>query len=301
MQKRGVFDRCGMSVGAGIPDFRSPGGLYQTLKPELLTATKSQQREMELEPTAVVAWHMFKENQFPYLEVRRPFILGTAEQQWKATIAHFFVRLCEDKGILRRLYTQNIDGLDYQTGVPDEKIIPVHGTISKYGCENCNADYPQDQFREILKKNIKDIYGVDPNAPKESTPINCLSCDKPLVKPRTVLYSRSLPRVFFDKSDEDFPDQVDLLVVAGTSLTVGPANSLVTKVNSNTLRLIANREPVGNFLGIEYGSNTKRDVFSGGTCDQTFLELCKKLGWVEDLKKYADKMAPESRKLLEGL
>jgi len=111
----------GMSVGAGIPDFRSPGGLYQTLRPELLTATEDEKADMKSNPTTVVDWRLFQHNQFPYLEVRRPFILGTAQQQWKATLGHFFTRVCYDKGLLRTLYTQNIDGLDYQTGVPSEK------------------------------------------------------------------------------------------------------------------------------------------------------------------------------------
>ena len=59
----------GVSVAAGIPDFRSAGGMYDTLRPELLTATPAQRQMMENEPTAVVSWDLFKSNQFPYLEV----------------------------------------------------------------------------------------------------------------------------------------------------------------------------------------------------------------------------------------
>ena len=86
----------------GIPDFRSPGGMYATLRPELLTATQKQRFELAADPTNVVTYSMFAQNQFPYLEVRRPFILGTAEQKWKATIAHFFVKILHEKGFLRR-------------------------------------------------------------------------------------------------------------------------------------------------------------------------------------------------------
>ena len=50
------------------------------------------------------------------VQVRRPFILGTAERKWKATLSHFFLALLHEKGLLKRLYTQNIDGLDFQLG-----------------------------------------------------------------------------------------------------------------------------------------------------------------------------------------
>lgn len=60
----------------GIPDFRSPGGMYDSLRPELLTATAKQRTMMKMDPTSVVSWDLFQENQLPYLELRRPFILG---------------------------------------------------------------------------------------------------------------------------------------------------------------------------------------------------------------------------------
>lgn len=93
-----------------------------------------------------------------------------------------------------------------------------------------------------MRKNIKDIYKTDPEAPERSTHILCDACGKPGLKPRTVLYGKphchlsnvpgsNLPAEFFEKCNEDFPDNVDLLIVAGTSLTVGPANSLVCYVD----------------------------------------------------------------------
>jgi NAD-dependent SIR2 family protein deacetylase len=111
-----VLTGAGVSTGAGIPDFRSPGGMYETLRPELITATEKQRKRMKEDPTEVVGIPLFSENQFPYLEVRRPFILGTFANHWKATLSHFFFRVLSDKGLLRRLYSQNIDGLDLQAG-----------------------------------------------------------------------------------------------------------------------------------------------------------------------------------------
>mmetsp|Transcript_12396 Transcript_12396/g.18510 ORF Transcript_12396/g.18510 Transcript_12396/m.18510 type:complete len:368 (-) Transcript_12396:127-1230(-) len=288
----------GISVAAGIPDFRSPGGMYDTLRPELLTATPKQKFLMSRDPTSVVSWEIFRENQFPYMELRRPFILGTADMKWKPTLGHFFIRVCEEKKLLRRLYTQNIDGLDYPLNIPNKKIIPLHGTMGKASCEFCGATYDIKQFRNMVKKNIKDIYGKDNFAPKESKNIPCLKCGKPGVKPSTVLFGRSLSNEFFDCTEEDFPEDIDVLFVVGTSLQVGPANMLVTKVKSDCVRVIVNREPVGDDLGIEYGKDSKRDIFCKGNCDEIFLELAIQLGWLADLKAHVKSMAPKSAELL---
>jgi NAD-dependent deacetylase sirtuin 2 len=110
-----------------------------------------------------------------------------------------------------------------------------------------------------------------------------------LFSPSTFL-SWQLPEEFFEKTEADLPN-VDLLIVAGsaiahrkrtaphnrftiaqsigvlcccagTSLTVGPANSVVYRVPKHTVRLLVNNEPVGEELGIEYGSKATRDVFA---------------------------------------
>ena len=128
-----VLSGAGICVASGIPDFRSPGGMYDTLQPNLITAQPWQRQLMEADPTYVVERQMFFSNPFPYLEVRRPFILGTRDQKWKATLAHRFIELLHEKtDKLTRVYTQNIDGLDHQcTNIPKEKIVNVHGTISE--------------------------------------------------------------------------------------------------------------------------------------------------------------------------
>ena len=60
--------------------------MHDTLRPELITATPSQRRLMQMDPTYVVSKEIFMENAFPYLEVRRPFILGIRDRKWKPTI-----------------------------------------------------------------------------------------------------------------------------------------------------------------------------------------------------------------------
>lgn len=113
-------------------------------------------------------------------------------------------------------------GKDFQTGIPHEKILTVHGSLGRIECEFCKGDYPVAAFRDALRRNIRDIYGTDPDSPERSTPIPCLHCGKPGVKPATVLYGRPLPEEFNTAMRKELP-KTDLLIVAGTSLTVYPA------------------------------------------------------------------------------
>jgi NAD-dependent deacetylase sirtuin 2 len=298
-----ILTGAGVSVASGIPDFRSPGGMYATLRPELLTATPQQRRWMESDPTYVVSWDIFQDNAFPYLEVRRPFILGTQQQQWKATIAHRFAELLHTQtNKLTRVYTQNIDGLDRQcSNIPDDKIVNVHGSIAQVSCEGCGTDMDLDDFCEQVQSNIKDIYHHDDpqQGPSESSPIPCPKCGQAWVKPKTVLFGRSLPAEFFDRIQDDLPT-LDLLIVAGTSLLVSPANSLVYQVPATTLRVVVNAEPVGQELGIDYsGRDGGRDFFALGDCDQVFFELIQELGWLKELKAQKDLLPPKSQALLD--
>ncbi len=142
----------------------------------------------------------------------------------------------------------------------------------------------------LVQTNIKDIYGVDPTAPVESKPILCPKCQQPLVKPKTVLFGRSLPSEFFNHMEEDLED-LDLLLIIGTSLVVSPANSLVQVVTKTTIRVVVNKDPVGSELGIVYSGNasdpiknaTTRDLFLQGDCDDICLKLVTELEWLDDL------------------
>jgi NAD-dependent SIR2 family protein deacetylase len=259
--------------------------MYDTLQPALITCTAQERRLLGIDPTYVVSWEIFSRNSFPYLEVRRPFILGTAAKQWKATIAHRFVELLEQNlpAKLTRLYTQNIDGLHQQcTGLPADKIVPVHGTLSRVACEGCGTPMDGNVFCEQVRTRIKDIYHMDRTAPATSSPILCSTCDRALVKPTTVLFGRSLSPDVFARMEEDLP-HVDLLLVAGTSLVVSPVNSIVNKVPSHTKRVVINTKAVGQDLGVDYSGSSSRDLFLQGSCDEVFLELIQHLGWLDQL------------------
>lgn len=285
-----ILTGAGISVSSGIPDFRSANGLYKTLKSELLTATESQKAAIKDDPTLVVDYSLFRANQFPYLEVRRNLILGIAERKWKPTLGHYFMKILNDKQLLLRLYTQNIDGIDYQLNlVPKEKqlqpsppavfeekyeskeeeelmkaalpkrkepkaILNVHGTLHEIECEHCHdKSYSLEEFCTEIKHKIKNIYDPnDPIAPKESSQILCKKCLRPQVKPSTVMFGRSLPSDVFTYIENDC-QKVDLMIVIGTSLQVSPANFFVTQVPKNTPRLVINKEMVGEELGLNFG------------------------------------------------
>jgi NAD+-dependent protein deacetylase sirtuin 2 len=315
-----ILTGAGVSVAADIPDFRSPGGLYDTLRPDLLTASAEEKKLLNMDPTYVVSWEIFRRNQLPYLEVRRPFILGTRDRQWKATIAHRFFELLHVKlRKLQRLYTQNIDGLEYQcTQLPRHKIVAVHGSLGTIQCEGCGQTNDYDAFCDAVAAQIKDIYNINNNtnttattptveeiahapatpgassppagAAVVSTPILCEHCSEPLVKPATVLFGRNLPVEFFRCRAQDLPP--DLLIIAGTSLQVSPANSVVQQAASSTTitrRVLVNRELVGANVGfgvVSPASSTttsSTDLFLQGDCDDVFLQLIVELGWLDDL------------------
>jgi NAD-dependent SIR2 family protein deacetylase len=289
-----VLSGAGVSVAAGIPDFRSPGGMYDTLKPELLTATDAQRTQMVRDPTAVVSRELFTSNPFPYLELRRPFILGTAEHQWKATASHCFFRCVADRGKLKRIYTQNIDGLDHQLGLPPATVINVHGSIATASCEFCGEKYPHPEFCTAVGSHIRDIYAEHEQGLERGTskPILCKnsSCRKPGVKPDTVLYGSSLPARFFEAAQEDLP-LIDVLFIAGTSLQVSPANAIPFHVREDCVRVVVNDTPVGHDMGgadcIQFGDGATRDVLLRGDADEQFIMLASRLGWVDELIGHA--------------
>jgi len=299
-QSIGMLTGAGVSLAAGIPDFRTPlSGIYDSLRPELLTATEKQRDLIREDPTYVFSWDLFRHNSLPFLEVCRPAMLGTREQTWKATIAHRFADLLHSKTKkLTRIYTQNVDGLDYQSGtIPSEKIAAVHGSFSRVSCDNCGHHIDFDYFCDLVKSNIKDIYYQDSEAPTESTEILCEHCHKPLVKPKTVLFGQQLPVEFVEYAADDLPS-MDLLIIAGTSLVVPPVNSLASSVPTHTIRVVVNRHPVGAELGIDYSPNAQRDLFLQGDCEEIFLKLIEALGWMDDLKQIIGELPSKSADLV---
>ena len=255
-----VMTGAGISTAAGIPDFRSPGtGLYSQLEKYNLPY-----------PQSIFELSYFKENPEPFFLLAKEMWPGN----YKATISHYFIRLLEQKKLLLRSYTQNIDGLELVAGLSPDLLLPAHGTFHTSHCVECSKSHELEWIKEkVFAEEI----------PK-CTDENCGG----LVKPDIVFFGEALPEAFFVGMGTDFP-KADLLIVMGSSLTVQPFCSLVDKVKDTVPRLLINREKVHeDIVGVGYGfdfdsDNKYRDVALLGDCDEGCLQLAELLGWKEEL------------------
>ena len=129
----------GASVAAGIPDFRSPTtGLYQS--PTL--------RKYELpHPEAIFDIDYFREDPQPFFHLARELLPANV----RPTRVHAFLRLLADKDILLRVYTQNIDCLEREAGVPEEKLVETHGSFQTATCQSCYRRYSKRYVERILE------------------------------------------------------------------------------------------------------------------------------------------------------
>eukprot|EP00756_Hemistasia_phaeocysticola_P022786 Hpha_TRINITY_DN15857_c0_g1::TRINITY_DN15857_c0_g1_i1::g.190607::m.190607 len=309
-----VLSGAGISTAASIPDFRSPGGgFYASLRPELLTCDESDRAIMKEEPTWVVNKDLFMRNAFPYLEVRRQFIVNIAkgaDSPYKPTAFHFLIELFHRHKLLVRHFEQNIDALSHKTQVPHEKLVQVHGTLARVSCEACGADGPGDgslqAFAPLVRTHIKNIYeehAPDELAPKESKPIRCEHCGKAALKPSTVLFGGALPSRYFECIESDVGDQSDpehtLCIVAGTSLQVQPAAMMPSLLPRTAKIVVMNREP----LDAHIHSGHRVFAHLGGSCDEAAIRLAFGLGWLPMLEQIASegKMAEGSVEMLKKL
>jgi len=265
-----VLTGAGISVAAGIPDFRTPGtGLYDNLKKYNLP-----------HPTAVFELNYFQDHPQAFYTLARELYPG----QFQATDAHWFIRFLHHKKLLLRNFTQNIDTLEDVAGIPSSALVFAHGSFQSSSCISCHS--PADN--SVVKECI--FSGMIPR---------CKSCGA-LVKPDIVFFGESLPQRFFTQLTADFP-QCDLLIIMGTSLQVHPFASLINRVGENVPRLLINREEVGKASSIErmlgisnglrYGEKDNfRDVgVCGGDLQEGVRKLIQLIGWEDEFKEFKSK------------
>ena len=192
------FGGAGVSTESGIPDFRSVDGLYS--------------QKFEYPPETIISHSFYQRKPEYFFRFYREKMLPLG---FEPNVTHKVLAKWEEEGRLAAVVTQNIDGLHQKAG--SKRVFELHGSVLRNYCTRCHKFYPAEF--------IRDSGGV----PK---------CDcGGTVKPDVVLYEESLDQDTIEKAVSAIYD-ADLLIVAGTSLTVYPAAGLIRYYQGNRLVLI---------------------------------------------------------------
>src|SRR5277367_1602815 len=204
-----IFTVAGISTESGIPDFRSPGGVWSKMSPiyfQDFVANEAKRRE---------AWE-------------RAFS-GRAGWTGKEPIAgHYAVARLVASGKTHAVITQNVDNLHQHAGVPADQVIELHGNASYATCLECG-------LRHELA-DLKALYQATGDLPA------CRDCDG-IVKTATISFGQPMPQGPMARAEAETL-ACDLFLVLGSSLVVYPANGFpqIAKQNGAALAIL-NREP----------------------------------------------------------
>ena len=188
-QKVVVFTGAGVSTESGIPDFRSPGGIWTQFDPDDFTFQK-----FVSDPEARKKhWQLLKK--------------GGLTADAKPNPAHYAIADLDKLGKLDCVITQNVDNLHQKAGVPNDKVFELHGNMQWVICLDCKKRYPFEQFTEKLdlEKEIPD----------------CEKCHG-ILKPDAVFFGEQLPPQVLQEATSR-SRSCDLFIVIGSSLVVYPA------------------------------------------------------------------------------
>ena len=184
-----VFTGAGVSTESGIPDFRSPGGIWSKYDPDEFTY----QRFVSSPEARRKQWQLFGEG----------FLTSDA----KPNPAHYAIAELDRLGKLDCVITQNVDNLHQKAGMPDAKVFELHGNMQWVVCLGCGKRYPFDQIKARLDKG-------------EETP-DCEVCHG-ILKPDAVFFGESLPpQVLTEATFRSH--NCDLFIAVGSTLVVTPA------------------------------------------------------------------------------
>jgi NAD-dependent deacetylase len=206
-----VFTGAGISTESGIPDFRSPGGIWTQMAPiyfDEFLASEAARRE---------TW-------------RRRFAMEDIFKAAEPNRGHRAVDALVRRGKVAAVITQNIDGLHQASGIPSEKVIELHGNTRFATCLDCGQRCEIADLRAIFERE-----GAVP------------ACDKCLghVKTATVSFGQAMPVLAMQRAEQEAL-AADLLIVLGSSLVVYPAAGFPELAKRNGAALaIVNREPTG--------------------------------------------------------
>ncbi len=199
-----VFTGAGVSTESGIPDFRSPGGIWERFDPDDFTyqkfVTDPQSRRKQ--------WQMLRE--------------GSLTTKAKPNPAHYAIAELDKLDKLDCVITQNIDNLHQKAGVPDDKVFELHGNMQWVVCLSCGQRYPFEQIQTRLDEG-------------EEVP-DCEVCHG-ILKPDAVFFGESLP-VEVLKEATQRSCNCDLFIVIGSTLVVYPAAYMPSYAVSSKAKLV---------------------------------------------------------------
>jgi NAD-dependent deacetylase len=208
-----VFTGAGISTESGIPDFRSPGGIWDRYQPinfqEFLSSDEARRRY----------WRQG-------IEIRKEIWESSGLPE--PNRGHRAVAELVRQGKVSSVITQNVDGLHQQAGAPDAQVIELHGTVAHASCLSCRQRYELEPIREAFVAN-------------ETLPI-CDSCGG-IVKTSVIDFGQAMPDDAMARAEQETL-ACDLFLVAGSSLVVYPANGFPALAKRRGARLvIVNRDP----------------------------------------------------------
>ncbi len=205
-----VFTGAGLSTESGIPDFRSPGGIWSKYDPSDFYFDRFVSSEHAREKY----WKMSTEF-YDTMKDAQP------------TRAHLAIKALEDMGKLSAIVTQNIDNLHLKAGNSLDKILDIHGTAFSVSCLNCGEKYSRDLIQERVASGTTVPY--------------CDTCSG-ILKPETISFGQAMPREKMERAFE-LAGSCDLCIAMGSSLVVYPAASVPLHASQSGARLmIINRE-----------------------------------------------------------
>jgi NAD-dependent deacetylase len=210
-QSRAVvfFTGAGISTESGVPDFRSPGGIWTRYQPVYFNDFISS------EPARIQHWRLKKATYELFKTV-------------KPNIGHYAIRDFDERGQLLGLITQNIDGLHSIAGVSNEKLVELHGTDRWVTCLSCQKRFePADIYEKL---------GEEFNAP------TCDDCGG-FLKSANVSFGQAMPMEAMARA-QAWSEKAEIFIVIGSSLQVQPAASFpVVAKRRGALLAIINRDP----------------------------------------------------------
>ncbi|MGZ4702238.1 MAG: SIR2 family NAD-dependent protein deacylase [Ilumatobacteraceae bacterium] len=208
-----VFTGAGISTDSGIPDFRGPNGVW-TKNPAAEKASTLQHYLADPDVRRAAWQHRLH------------------SPAWTAVpnSGHLAIYELERQGRLRAVVTQNIDELHQQAGHQPHKVIEVHGTMRWSRCWTCNDRRPMPETLERVRAG-------DPDPA-------CEVCGG-VIKSDTVSFGQSLVPEVIDAAMQA-AEECDVLLAAGSSLSVFPAANVVPRAKASGARIvIVNGEPTG--------------------------------------------------------